>query len=332
MLKTPFFLVLLLCGTSSLSQHRIDGRILEPATRQPVSYANIGIPNTSVGTLSNENGTFVLLIPERHRSDTLHFSAIGHETKLIPVKSLLNNSVNEIMLPEKITRLKEIVITGRKEKKTRAFELGNKYNKGGFLYADSISAGAAMALLIDNKYPSYHVELKAPYLLEGVSFFVNKNSIENFKIRVRFMARDTVSGEPGSDIFEENIIATSSIKKGWIDVDLKQYRLIARRPFYLVLEWIMEDADRLELLRQYAEFRKANPEKVRADSTVVHGQKIGFWSYYGFDPGTHLGVSPIPFSLQHYTSYHRTHSFAKWQRSPVVLTARVRVTNLSEGE
>jgi hypothetical protein len=330
-MKYLFFVITFLCCSTVFSQEIITGHLLGGTVGQPVAYGNIGIVNTPVGTLSNEDGTFLISIPVRYFSDSLIFSALGYQSQSISIRSLLTKKNVEVVLTEKAIVLNEVVVKGRKKSK-KTYELGNRYTKGGFLYADSTSSGAAIALLIDNKYPSYHSGLKSPYFLEEVRVFISRNSIDNFKLRIRFYARDSVSALPSADLFSENIILTSSVKNGWLKIDLTPYNLSVAPPFFLSVEWIMDQQDRLELLNQYATFRKDHPDKVVADSTVVEGKKIGFWSYLGFDPGTHLGVSPIPFSLQNYECYYRMNSFGAWNRAPVILTARVLVSPLDAEE
>jgi hypothetical protein len=317
--------VLILLNTHCFSQHIINGKLINHTDSKPIPYANIGIENSPVGTLSNEDGSFQIFVPEKYDGDTILFSALGFKRRHVPVSVLTQALTNEIIMEEEPTILEQVIVSSKK-KKIKSYALGNRFTQGGFLYADSISAGAAMALLIDNKYPSYHKDLSYPFTLKKVNIFIDKNSEENFKLRLRFLQRDAISDLPDKDLLKENIIVTSSIKKGWLEFDLLPYRFVASKPFYLVIEWIMEDKDRLALLNEYAEYRKANPAMVTHDSTVVDGKKIGFMSYHHFSPGTHLGVSPNPFSLNNYTCYYRTNSFGEWKRSPVVLTARVEVT------
>jgi hypothetical protein len=326
-IKGALTILSILWRLSGYSQELINGQLLN-ADSKPIPYANIGIVKSSVGTLSNGDGTFSVSIPLRHLDDTLVFSSLGYQRLSIPIQSLLNKPHVRIPLVENVTVLAEVIVSDKKQKQ-KSFSLGNRYTQGGFLYADSLSAGAAMALLIENKYPSYHDELTAPYFVRDGKIFINKNTLDTFRLRIRFMDVDTVTGQPSKDLCDKDIIVSSSISKGWLDVDFKKYGIITDKKFFLVVEWIMNDQDRLNLLNDYAVFRREHPEKVKADSTVVDGQKVGFWSYYDFKPGTHLGVSPIPFSLEHYTCYYRTNSFGEWKRSPVVLTARVDVVSLA---
>lgn len=318
---------LLVFSLPVFSQHVIQGQTINRSDNKPIPFANIGIENTPVGTLSNEDGSFQIVVPSKYESDTILFSALGFERKSIAVLHLNPNEVHMISLQEKPITLKPVFVSAKKEK-TKSYALGNRYTKGGFLYADSVSTGAAMALFIDNKYPSYYKGLNYPVMVEKVRVFIDKNSIDCFRLRVRFLQRDSVTNLPDKDLLSENVMITSSTKKGWLEVDLSRYHFVAHEPFYLVIEWIMDDQDRLALVNEYAQFRRTYPSRVKRDSTVVDGKKIGFWSYHDFSPGTHLGVSTIPFSLDHYSCYYRTNSFGEWKRSPAILTARVDVISL----
>ena len=137
-----------------------------------------------------------------------------------------------------------------------------------------------MALLIDNKYPAYQEDLHYPFHVEKLNIFIDKNSISTFKMRVRFLDRDSLSGQPTVDLFPKDIMITSSIKKGWLDIDLTRYGLVITKPFFLAIEWIMEDRDRLSLLNESAVYKRENPDKVYSDSTIVDGKKVGYWEFY----------------------------------------------------
>jgi CubicO group peptidase (beta-lactamase class C family) len=306
-------------------QVQINGEVLSYPAKTPIAFANIGVVNSTVGTITNQDGTFAIEIPGSYLGDTLLVSALGYGKKVIPVKTLPRGHV-VIYLSEKILMLEPVTVVGRKEKK-KSFALGNRYTKGGFLYADSVSSGAAMALLIENKYPAFHKELVFPVFLEKAVLFIDKNSLSPFRIRVRIMEHDTITGLPGRDLLTESVVETSSMKYGWLDFDLRPFNMKVDRSFFLVFEWIMEEKDRLALLDQYLQYRKNNPDKVVADTMIVRGEKIGFRNYLQFSPGTHFGVSALPFSLRHYKSYYRLNSFAEWRTAPVILTARISVSN-----
>lgn len=319
------FFAILVSGTLS-GQTLVTGTVLDGKNNQPISYTNIGIINTRVGTIANVDGTFSLSIPAEHSKDTLTFSALGYKLKSIAVSAL--NESAQILLYQKETLLQEVTVRAKKDK-VKEWELGNRYEKGGLNMSSGVdaNAGASVALLIENKYPSYHEELEYPVFLESAKLKISDNTTGPFKIRVRLYEIDSLSGAPGNEFLDRSIILESDIKKGWLDFDLSQYNIRVTGPFFLAFEWIMEEDERDALKQIYREFEQLHPERVVIDSTLVDGEIIPALHYIHFLPGTAFGVSLLPFSLEHYKCYSRYNSLGKWNRAAYILTARVSVRN-----
>lgn len=313
-----------LCTASLQAQIGIKGKVLDGKNNQPIPYANIGIIDTRVGTISDGDGTFSLAIPVENAADTLTFSALGYKLKSIPVSAWSESM--DILLFQKETLLQEVTVRAKKDK-VKEWELGNRYEKGGLNMSSGVdaNAGASVALLIENKYPSYHEELSYPVFLESAKLKISDNTTGPFKIRVRLYEVDPLTGAPGVEFLDRSIVLESDIKKGWIDFDLSQYNIRVGGPFFLAFEWIMEESERNELKEIYRNFEQQYPERVVMDSTLVDGKVIPTLHYIHFLPGTAFGVSLIPFSLEHYTCYSRYNSLGKWERAAYILTARVSV-------
>ena len=60
------------------SQDQSGGRLIDSETGDPIPYANIGIPKIMSGTVSDEDGRFILKY--NSVNDIVLFSAIGFET------------------------------------------------------------------------------------------------------------------------------------------------------------------------------------------------------------------------------------------------------------
>lgn len=306
----------------------IKGILVSKNAKQPIGYANIGIVDTPVGTISNEDGTFELHVPEKYTDQNLLFAALGFERKSFAVRELSRNKDNVISLEERATLLGNVTIKSARVKPSVQMEMGNRHQNEGSIYADSAAAGSAMALLIENKYPAYDERLTTPYHIKSAKLRIAHNTFEQFKVRIRFLAVDSTTNLPGKDLVNHNIIATSGMKKGWLKFDLKKYNIRINRPsFFVVFEWLLEDEDRLILLGQYKEFRRQFPRKVTVDTLMVDGEKLTFNSWHGFRAGTSFGSSSLKFSLDHYKAYYRNNSYGKWKRSSFILTARVTVLN-----
>lgn len=318
-------IITLLTGTLS-AQILIKGKVLDGKNDQPIPYTNIGIINSRVGTIANGDGTFSILIPAQHARDTLTFSALGFQIKSIPISDL--NESSKILLFQKETLLNEVTVRSKKDK-VKEWDLGNRYEKGGLNMSSAVeaTAGASVALLIENKYPSHYEDLAYPVFLESAKLKINDNTTGPFKIRVRLYEIDSLSGAPGNEFLDRSIILESDIKKGWLDFDLSRYNIRVSGPFFLAFEWILEEDEREALKQVYREFEQLHPERVVMDSTLVDGEIIPALHYINFLPGTAFGVSLLPFSLKHYKCYSRYNSLGQWDRAAYILTARVSVSN-----
>ncbi|MGA2822475.1 MAG: carboxypeptidase-like regulatory domain-containing protein, partial [Bacteroidales bacterium] len=89
----------------------IKGRVVDSTSGNPLSFAQISLHHTGIGTTSNEDGNFHLDIPAGNREDTLLIYYLGYETRKIPVKACLVPSV-EISLKTVILQLSEVEVIG----------------------------------------------------------------------------------------------------------------------------------------------------------------------------------------------------------------------------
>ena len=111
MKKITFYLFILLLNFNSYSQENIiNGEIKDAENKTLLQYANIGIANKNVGTVSNSNGKFFLKLNESiNENDLVTFSYVGYQTKTIAISklNLLNNVI--VLEPEK-NQLDEVAI------------------------------------------------------------------------------------------------------------------------------------------------------------------------------------------------------------------------------
>ncbi|MCU0376961.1 MAG: carboxypeptidase-like regulatory domain-containing protein [Bacteroidales bacterium] len=91
----------------------ITGRITDAATSEPLPYATIGISHRGRGTVTNNNGDFILKISGECLNDTLSVSYVGYINRQIPVRSLPGNIMiismerDYIPIPEIIIRAQD---------------------------------------------------------------------------------------------------------------------------------------------------------------------------------------------------------------------------------
>ncbi|WP_299224780.1 carboxypeptidase-like regulatory domain-containing protein [uncultured Psychroserpens sp.] len=113
-----FIVVLILCLFSTLvsSQTEVKSKILDFSTLLPIESASIYVKNTTIGTISNQDGKFVLQVPKELETDTLIISSIGFKSFKTPVNQFDNTQ--DIYLEEDIASLDEIILVAETRPKT----------------------------------------------------------------------------------------------------------------------------------------------------------------------------------------------------------------------
>ena len=91
----------------------IDAIVLNEATKTPIEYVNIGFIRKGIGTVSNNNGAFLLEYNEDFvtAKDILQFSVLGYETLKIEAGNLFNllENSNKIYLKPAPINLSEVI-------------------------------------------------------------------------------------------------------------------------------------------------------------------------------------------------------------------------------
>ncbi|MES2134245.1 MAG: carboxypeptidase-like regulatory domain-containing protein [Bacteroidota bacterium] len=110
MLKSITYLVLftILSGWFSTlcAQTDLKGYVKDQATGLPIAYCSIAIKNNHTGTISNEEGEFILSM---NNTDTLLFSCIGYKKQKTSAASFIKNSV--IKLIPNVNTISEVTVT-----------------------------------------------------------------------------------------------------------------------------------------------------------------------------------------------------------------------------
>lgn len=112
-------LLLLICG-SLAAQVKVSGKITDAATKKPVAYADVTLPNAGVFTTTNTDGSFYL---ESENNDSiLEITADGFEFQEIELTSKVNYNLvitltaDASLSEESTISLQEATITGRQKK------------------------------------------------------------------------------------------------------------------------------------------------------------------------------------------------------------------------
>lgn len=81
-----FFLLLVTIVSYGQGQLIVNGKVIDGSTGVAVSFVNIGIVGTLIGSASNVDGEFSFNIPAEHLDKQIYFSAIGYQNFEISVQ------------------------------------------------------------------------------------------------------------------------------------------------------------------------------------------------------------------------------------------------------
>ncbi len=93
----------------SLCYKHLNGTVLEKMTQAPIPYCSVSLEGTGIGTITNNNGKFVLVVPDSMHVDKLHISHIGYESHQIPIAFMEDNPI-DIYLTPRIIPLQEVIV------------------------------------------------------------------------------------------------------------------------------------------------------------------------------------------------------------------------------
>lgn len=102
-------LALLLAPSNARAQdtRQITGTVIESETNQPLVGVNVFVQNTTIGTATDLDGRYALIVPAN--ADTLVFSFIGFRTLKVAIDG---RSVIDVALDPDVAALGEVVVVG----------------------------------------------------------------------------------------------------------------------------------------------------------------------------------------------------------------------------
>jgi hypothetical protein len=87
----------------------LSGKVVDQFTKSPVIFASVFKTGTSIGTVTNSEGEFILKIPLTSLEGTVSISYIGYKNKDVPVSSLRNEK-NVITLEGYAIPIDEVIV------------------------------------------------------------------------------------------------------------------------------------------------------------------------------------------------------------------------------
>lgn len=91
------------------SHFTIFGSLIDKSTRKALGAGSVRVEGTSIGSVTNGNGEFRLILPDSLRSSYVVFSHLGYGTQVMPA-GLLSNCHFIVGLQERVIPLQEVVL------------------------------------------------------------------------------------------------------------------------------------------------------------------------------------------------------------------------------
>lgn len=204
------FLTILLSTCKIYSQTSITGRVINE-DNEPIPYSSIGIQDSNIGTISDENGNYKLIIPHG-LNENIIFTSIGYMDGNISKNELVRNP-NITLKYNPITLENIVIITKKFKEKT----IGQKskpmitFSKMFDKNVPTIEQGNIFDIYLKTKLKSYNFYIIPSSKFAEITLKVNIYSIKN--------------ATPDKILLSENILYKTN-STGWQNIDLNSYGLI----------------------------------------------------------------------------------------------------------
>ena len=220
------------------AQDVIKATILDQ-NNKPIPYVNIGVLNTAIGTVSQENGQFELVVDQVNAADTIKISTIGFSSRafvLQNLRSMLEQNP-QIKLNAIQYDLAEVTVKPLSFEEF-GFDKTSTDRNTNFAISKFPRQNLGAEIARKFKMSKYTKRSKSKACrLDALKFYLGYCDYDWAKLRV--MVYHLENGQPGTPLLNENVIV--EVKKGqtgWVEVNLKPYDLIVDEDIAIGLEWI----------------------------------------------------------------------------------------------
>ena len=274
--------LILLSINFGFSQEIIIGKIIDSENKLGLSYANIGVENGNIGTVSDSNGVFKLKLDNLDRDDKIIISYIGYKTKEYKVASLLKKSNIIIELKPSTTVLDKVVI---KFKALKAKKIGRNGKGLGLMHYNFYTVHEKDVGDRRSKEMGVKLNIKKDCKIEALNFNITSNDFKYLKFRVNFY--NIKNGLPKDLLNTQDIIfEIKDSYLGWYKVDLKLYDLYLEKDLkevVVAIQWL--ESEKAKNDGKYFSISAATASSKR---TFIRNKAMGKWQSKKFKPSFYL--------------------------------------------
>ena len=208
-MRNYFIISTLIISLSIHAQIQLKGNAKD-SNNLAIPYCSIGMKNSEIGAITDENGNFSIEIPENNTQNEIVFEAAGYDEKILSVKDLQQNST--IILHEKSINLNEVLVKTEQMKdkiigqKTRPMLTFSKMFDEN---VPTIEQGNIFDIYPKTKLNAYNFYIIPSSKFEEITLKINIYSVKN--------------GLPSESLLDENIIYKTTTT-AWQKIDLSPYK------------------------------------------------------------------------------------------------------------
>ena len=219
-------IAILILTIYNISFGQVKRVIVDIDTKERIPFVNIWVENEDTGTISNEDGFFVLQNVDGNK--TIVFSATGYITKKIDFK-LVGDIVE---LTPHVIELNEVIVSDSKQHKKK--KIIDKLQKSKIRqYLPGFGKPYIFA-----KYFDFTEEYaKTPFLKEIRIATETEIKESNFIVRLYKINEE---GEPEGYLYDKNIIVVTKQGKKIMNINISHLNLeFPKSGFFVAVEWIL---------------------------------------------------------------------------------------------
>jgi hypothetical protein len=216
-----FIVVFLSHINNVFGQIQVQGMIVD-MNNKPVKYVDIGIERKGLGTVSDANGVFSLVVPDSLKDESLTFSHFSYYTRHISISEIKRNQA--ISLEERVVDLPEVSVNPQKISFKR---LKKGIKMLGDMQITGLGGSTGVVLNIRKESLLKHVEFEVKscsYDSVIIRLDINKIQSESLSLGDTYLSNhvyETVRKSYKSKTCKINMTDDTLLKKGTIYIFLE---------------------------------------------------------------------------------------------------------------
>ena len=219
-------IVFLLSSNALLFGQQISGTVFEMDGETPVEFVNIGVVGKNVGTVSDRNGNYELLIPAEFHDNTLRFSSIGYHPYSVKVSDFLKLNDGNVRLEQQVYDMAEVVVRPRR---FRERTLGITTRNPMVSVSWTISSGGEMGILMKNSKIAFLKEVNINVMISPYDTIFCRLNI--YKAHKNRQFENILTNPIYFNFSKEEI-------KDRITIDLRHLNLVVAGDFLVTFEFV----------------------------------------------------------------------------------------------